>query len=52
MTDDIRALKTKRCKNEVIWRKNPLFVNFEIVALRFNAIYKVRIYIYEMIKAK
>ena len=30
MTDDIRALKAKRRKNEVIWRKNPLFVNFEI----------------------
>ena len=30
MTDDIRALKAKRCKNEVIWRKNPLFVNFDI----------------------
>ena len=29
MTDDIRALKAKRRKNEVIWRKNPLFVNFE-----------------------
>ena len=28
MTDDIRALKEKRRKNEVIWRKNPLFVNF------------------------
>ena len=26
MTDDIRALKAKRRKNEVIWRKNPLFV--------------------------
>ena len=30
MTDDIRALKAKRRKNEVILRKNPLFVNFEI----------------------
>ena len=30
MTDNIRALKAKRRKNEVIWRKNPLFVNFEI----------------------
>ena len=30
MTDDIRVLKAKRRKNEVIWRKNPLFVNFEI----------------------
>ena len=30
MTDDIQALKAKRRKNEVIWRKNPLFVNFEI----------------------
>ena len=29
MTDDIRVLKTKRRKNEVIWRENPLFVNFE-----------------------
>ena len=29
MTYDIRALKAKRRKNEVIWRKNPLFVNFE-----------------------
>ena len=29
MTDNIRALKAKRRKNEVIWRKNPLFVNFE-----------------------
>ena len=28
MTDDIQALKAKRRKNEVIWRKNPLFVNF------------------------
>ena len=26
MTDNIRALKAKRRKNEVIWRKNPLFV--------------------------
>ena len=24
MTDNIRALKAKRRKNEVIWRKNPL----------------------------
>ena len=31
MTDDIRALKAKRRKNEVIWRKNPLFVNFKIL---------------------
>ena len=30
MTDDIQALKAKRRKNEVIWRENPLFVNFEI----------------------
>ena len=30
MTDDIRALKAKRRKNEVIWRKNPMFVNLEI----------------------
>ena len=30
MTEDIRALKAKRRINEVIWRKNPLFVNFEI----------------------
>ena len=29
MTDDIRALKAIRRKHEVIWRKNPLFVNFE-----------------------
>ena len=31
MTDDIRALKAKRRKNEVIWRKNPAvgtFCNF------------------------
>ena len=28
MTDDIRARKAKRRKNEVIWRENPLFVNF------------------------
>ena len=25
MTDDIRALKAKRLKNEVIWLLNPLF---------------------------
>ena len=30
ITDDIRALKAKQRKNEVISRKNPLFVNFEI----------------------
>ena len=30
MTDDIRALKAKRRKNDVIWRNNPLFVNLEI----------------------
>ena len=30
MTDDIRAVKAIRHKNEVILRKNPLFVNFEI----------------------
>ena len=30
MTDDIRALKIIRRKNEVIWRKNPLCINFEI----------------------
>ena len=30
MTDDIQALKAKRRKNEVIWRENPLFVNFVI----------------------
>ena len=29
MTNDIRALKAIRRKNEVIWQKNPLFVNFE-----------------------
>ena len=29
MTDDIRALKIVRRKNEVIWRKNPLCVHFE-----------------------
>ena len=29
MTDDIRALKILRRKNEVIWRKNPLCINFE-----------------------
>ena len=28
MTDDIRELKTIRRKNEVIWRENPMFVNF------------------------
>ena len=28
MTDDIRALKATRRKNEVIWRKNPLCINF------------------------
>ena len=27
MTDDIRALKIIRRKNEVIWRKNPLCIN-------------------------
>ena len=30
MTYDIRALKAKRRKNEVIWRKKLRFVNFEI----------------------
>ena len=30
MTDDIRALKIIRRKNEVIWRKNPLCINFEL----------------------
>ena len=30
MTDDIRALKAIRRENEVIWRENPLFVNFEL----------------------
>ena len=30
MTDDIRALKAKRHKNEVIWGENPLLVNFLI----------------------
>ena len=29
MTDNIRALKIIRRKNEVIWRKNPLCINFE-----------------------
>ena len=29
MTDDIRALKIIRRKNEVIWRKNPLCKNFQ-----------------------
>ena len=29
MTDDIQALKIIRCKNVVIWRKNPLCINFE-----------------------
>ena len=29
MSDDIRALKAKRRKNEVIWRENPLFVYFD-----------------------
>ena len=28
--DDIRALKITRRTNEVIWRKNPLCINFEI----------------------
>ena len=30
LSGDIRALKAKRRKNEVIWRKNPLFVIFQI----------------------
>ena len=30
MTYDVRALKIIRRKNEVIWRKNPLCINFEI----------------------
>ena len=30
MTGDIRALKAKQRRNEVIWRGNPLFVNFEL----------------------
>ena len=30
ITDEIRALKAIRRKNEVVWRKNPLFVNVEI----------------------
>ena len=30
MTGDIRALKAIPRKNEVIWRENPLFVNFVI----------------------
>ena len=30
MTDDIRALKIIRRKNEVIWRKNPLCIHLEI----------------------
>ena len=30
MPDNVRALNTTRRKNEVIWRENPLFVNFEI----------------------
>ena len=38
MTDDIRALKAKRRKHEVIWRKNPLFVNFEIFQKSFIAV--------------
>ena len=29
MTDDIRALKAIRRKNEVIWRKNPLCIHFQ-----------------------
>ena len=29
MTDDIRALKFIRRKNEVIWRKNPECIHFE-----------------------
>ena len=28
-TDDIRALETIRRKNEVIWQKHSLFVNFQ-----------------------
>ena len=31
MTDDIRALKFIRRTNEVIWRKNPPCINFEIL---------------------
>ena len=30
MTDDIRALQIIRRKNEVIWRRNPLCIHFEI----------------------
>ena len=30
MTDDIRALKIIKRKNEVIWHKNPLCIHFEI----------------------
>ena len=36
MTDDIRALKAKQHKHEVIWRENPLFVNFEIFQKSFR----------------
>ena len=30
MTDDILALKKNRRKKELIWRKNPITINFDI----------------------
>ena len=30
MTEEFLALKVIRRKNEIIWRKNPLCINFEI----------------------
>ena len=30
MTDDILALKKIRRKKELIWRKNPITINFDI----------------------
>ena len=30
MNDDVQALKAIRRKKEIIWRKNPIVVNFEI----------------------
>ena len=29
MIDEFLALKVIRRKNEIIWRKNPLFINFQ-----------------------
>ena len=34
MTDDMRALKVIRPKNNVIWRENNLIVNFQMVIKR------------------